>query len=381
MSILEALRSFAARPHSAGPRRRFSVEPLEDRRLLTTVIDFESLETAGTDVTDVGRFYVEDGFRLTTSGNAGFQSPQTENTNWFAGSTGLYDNTIGARTFLAAIDGSAFDLTSIDLSRVSLTISGGATVNFIGDKADGTQVFQSFTVGFELAFDTFTFEGFDDLLFVSWAQERPFHQFDNIVINGDGGGSPPVAVDDTAVLDEDTSLLITWPRTTWIPTVIWIPSTTEVVSGPSNGSLMNHADGTFTYTPAPNFHGSDSFVYQICDASGECSTATVEITVNPVIDADIDFRPGDEGNNLNLKSKGKTKFAILSTEGEEGFDASSLDLADISFKVNGESIEADKLTLEDVDGDGDLDLVVRFETQDLAKILTNQSTELVLSAD
>ncbi|WP_271856440.1 Ig-like domain-containing protein, partial [Patiriisocius marinus] len=41
-------------------------------------------------------------------------------------------------------------------------------------------------------------------------------------------------------------------------------NTTPVV-GPENGTLVLNADGTFEYTPNPDFVGTDSFVYSVCD--------------------------------------------------------------------------------------------------------------------
>ncbi|HYN53606.1 MAG TPA: retention module-containing protein, partial [Methylotenera sp.] len=57
-----------------------------------------------------------------------------------------------------------------------------------------------------------------------------------------------------------------------------------LVSGTSNGSLTFNADGSYDYTPATNYNGSDSFDYTVTDAdSGESSTHTVSITVDPVV--------------------------------------------------------------------------------------------------
>jgi len=57
-------------------------------------------------------------------------------------------------------------------------------------------------------------------------------------------------------------------------------------SDPEHGSVVVNADGTYTYTPDANYHGSDSFTYTVTDPdSGESSTQTVTITVNPVNDA------------------------------------------------------------------------------------------------
>lgn len=351
-------------------------ERLEDRRLLAvTVIDFESLETPGASETVVGLSYMEDGFQL-TSGRFGFESPQTENPNWFAGSTALYDNTIDGRIQLVATDGGVFDLTSIDLSRASLTIDGGAIVRFTGTKADSSTVSQSFTVGFDLAFDTFSFSGFEDLVSVSWFQERPFHQFDNIVLSTN---ESPEAMDDVAEMDEDGSVLINVVANDFDADGNLDPTTATVTKGPENGSIINHGDGVFTYTPNADFFGTDTFEYEVCDEKGECSAATVEITVNPVVDAQIQVQ---RGGRIKLGSNGTTKITILSTQDDgDAFDATTVDLAIITFKINDEAVTPTKVSLKDVDRDGDLDLVARFNNKDLADILTEDSKELRLSAE
>ncbi|HEV7222056.1 MAG TPA: ELWxxDGT repeat protein [Pirellulales bacterium] len=45
------------------------------------------------------------------------------------------------------------------------------------------------------------------------------------------------------------------------------PITAVLVSGPANGSLSLHADGSFTYTPNAAFRGRDSFTYQATDGT------------------------------------------------------------------------------------------------------------------
>ncbi|MBN3891790.1 MAG: cadherin-like domain-containing protein [Nostoc sp. JL31] len=49
---------------------------------------------------------------------------------------------------------------------------------------------------------------------------------------------------------------------------------------PSQGSLVNNNDGTYTYTPVQNYYGLDSFTYTISDGHGGNSTATVNLTIN-----------------------------------------------------------------------------------------------------
>ena len=52
-------------------------------------------------------------------------------------------------------------------------------------------------------------------------------------------------------------------------------------TNPAHGTLTQHADGSFTYTPASGYTGSDSYTYTIADGFGRTATATVTVTVDP----------------------------------------------------------------------------------------------------
>jgi hypothetical protein len=56
---------------------------------------------------------------------------------------------------------------------------------------------------------------------------------------------------------------------------------------PSNGTVFDNGDGTFTYIPAPDFSGVDSFVYTLADPDGNTSTAAVVVTVTPGPDPSV----------------------------------------------------------------------------------------------
>ena len=64
-----------------------------------------------------------------------------------------------------------------------------------------------------------------------------------------------------------------------------ITAVTTPISNPSNGTVTLAANGAFTYTPALNFIGTDTFAYEISDSSGLTAQATVTI----VVTGDIDF--------------------------------------------------------------------------------------------
>ena len=95
--------------------------------------------------------------------------------------------------------------------------------------------------------------------------------------------------DDVFTLNEDTSeVLPIFDNDTYLP-----QDGALTASDPSNGTISIDDSGTpndptddvLTYTPDPDFNGSDSFDYTVCNTSGDCSTATVTITVLPIVDA------------------------------------------------------------------------------------------------
>ena len=53
------------------------------------------------------------------------------------------------------------------------------------------------------------------------------------------------------------------------------PLTAVLVTGPSHGTLTLNANGSFTYTPAADFTGSDSFSYRASDGTLTSNLATV----------------------------------------------------------------------------------------------------------
>jgi hypothetical protein len=99
---------------------------------------------------------------------------------------------------------------------------------------------------------------------------------------------PPLALDDNATTDEDAAIPIDVAANDTDIDGNLDPTTADTACAgcvePANGSLVNNGNGSFTYTPNPDFNGSDSFVYEICDSFNACDTATVNITVTPVND-------------------------------------------------------------------------------------------------
>ncbi len=100
------------------------------------------------------------------------------------------------------------------------------------------------------------------------------------------------AVDDEYATDEDTTLTVAAPGV--LANDIDVDGNEQaasLVTDVLHGSLSLLGDGSFTYTPDPDFVGTDSFVYKLITYPAPQSlwtdTATVTITVNPINDAPV----------------------------------------------------------------------------------------------
>src|SRR5207249_1495562 len=58
-----------------------------------------------------------------------------------------------------------------------------------------------------------------------------------------------------------------------------------IVSGPIHGTLSGTTGAFLTYTPSPDFNGTDGFTYKVNDGITESNVATVSLTINSVNDA------------------------------------------------------------------------------------------------
>ncbi len=97
----------------------------------------------------------------------------------------------------------------------------------------------------------------------------------------------PTALDDSNTTNEDTS--VSGNVQSNDSDVEDLSLTSTVVTPPANANVTLNATGAYTYTPDPDFNGTDTFEYQVCDMGTpvECDTATVTITVNSINDAPI----------------------------------------------------------------------------------------------
>src|SRR5437867_4787891 len=85
------------------------------------------------------------------------------------------------------------------------------------------------------------------------------------------------------------------------------------------------------------------------------------------------IKPGTFPNSINPRGKGVIPVAILTTD---TFDATTIDPTTVRFGSNGTEAAPVQSSLEDVDGDGDTDMILHFKTQDTGIVCGDTSASL-----
>jgi hypothetical protein len=98
-------------------------------------------------------------------------------------------------------------------------------------------------------------------------------------------------------------------------------------------------------------------------SAGKCKVTTVT----------IDIKPGSDPNSINPRSRGKIPVAILTTN---DFDATTVDPNTVLFGATGTEAAPVQSALEDVDRDGDTDMILHFNTQDTGIVCGATSASL-----
>ena len=94
----------------------------------------------------------------------------------------------------------------------------------------------------------------------------------------------------------------------------------SVYTPPAHGTVtLDSANGSFVYTPAADFHGSDQFTVYLHDQNGGATPATVYIDVAPVNDAPVAHADGIrvmEGGTASTLSDGTTSLLANDTDAD-----------------------------------------------------------------
>lgn len=179
--------------------------------------------------------------------------------------------------------------------------------------------------------------------------------------------TPPVAVDDGPYpMNQDTTLTVNATDGVLAndTDTDGDPLTAMLETAPMHGTITMYSNGSFTYTPARGFNGSDSFTYKANDGYSDSNTATVNIVVNDTVapkapeiilspstwtngkvtatvkeepGAVVEYRIGDSGSWMSYSGP-----VDLDTEGEYTFEARQTDTANNVSDIAREMVRIDR---------------------------------------
>jgi hypothetical protein len=133
----------------------------------------------------------------------------------------------------------------------------------------------------------------------------------------------PVARPDSYSVNEDTTLTV--PAVNGVLTndsdADADALTAVLVSGPTNALAFTlNSDGSFSYTPATNYFGPDSFTYRASDGVTNSDVVTVSLNVMPVNDAPV-ARPDNYSVNEDTILTVPAVSGVLTNDSDAEADA------------------------------------------------------------
>ena len=134
--------------------------------------------------------------------------------------------------------------------------------------------------------------------------------------------TPPVAVPQTIIIDEDTPKLITLTAENHEEKQI----TYQIIRPPKNGKLSPVGQADFVYTPNQNYHGPDSFVFHASDGVADSKAVKVTLAIHAINDAPVAI-----GQSVTTTEETPVIIQLSVTDSEGG----SFDYSIVSPPENG----------------------------------------------
>jgi len=159
-----------------------------------------------------------------------------------------------------------------------------------------------------------------------------------VTVNVIPANDPPVAVDDTITVDENSN-----SNTINVLANDSDPENDELtVSGAtaSNGTVTINTDGSLSYTPDNNFNGTDTITYTISDGNGGIASAQVYITVEPTPEVE-NHPPIALNDELTVYNNNSVEIDVLANDSDPDGHAISLQIATTPFgtiEISGDTL-------------------------------------------
>jgi hypothetical protein len=145
-----------------------------------------------------------------------------------------------------------------------------------------------------------------------------------VTINVAAVNDAPIAADDAKSTDEDATLQFSANELNSNDSAgpaneSQTLNVTSVSANAETHGTVALSAGVVTYTPTPNFNGTASFTYQVCDSGNACASANVYVTIHPVNDAPV--------INLTAPATGAEGSAVSASASASDVDADAVTIA------------------------------------------------------
>ncbi|ENV5903740.1 tandem-95 repeat protein [Vibrio parahaemolyticus] len=219
-----------------------------------------------------------------------------------------------------------FDAYTIDLNEVFK--DSDSALNFSVSGNDSIQI--SIVSGVATITPTADWNGKETITFTA---KDPSGESISQTVNFTVAPVADIVADNTTVVEDTPTIIKVLGNDTF-------ESTDKVVSldtnnGPANGTVSVNPDGSVTYTPNDNYHGTDSFTY-IVTSGGVSESTTVSVDVTPVNDA-----PVAKDDIATTQEDTAVTIDVLPNDSDVDGDKLSIELA---------SVPKEQGTVEVVDG-------------------------------
>ncbi|HEV7165425.1 MAG TPA: Ig-like domain-containing protein [Gammaproteobacteria bacterium] len=137
----------------------------------------------------------------------------------------------------------------------------------------------------------------------SWSNDTNNCAISHAIVGGGGGNATPTATNGSVSTAENTAVNGSLSASDTDGDSLSF----AVVANPAHGTVTinNLSTGAFTYTPATNYTGSDSFTFKATDSAGNASnTATESVTVTSTVNATPTANNDSVSTNQNTAVNG-----------------------------------------------------------------------------
>ncbi|HEY2411363.1 MAG TPA: FG-GAP-like repeat-containing protein [Pirellulaceae bacterium] len=152
---------------------------------------------------------------------------------------------------------------------------------------------------------------------------------ETLALNVRSVNDAPVAVNDAYPTDEDATLTVAVGSGV-LKNDSDVDSNSlsaSLVAQTAHGTVTLAQNGSFSYVPASNFHGTDSFTYKASDGTAASNVATVTITVNPVNDPPVAVADSYTVNSGDVLTVSLVAAGVLANDSDADQDSITAQVA------------------------------------------------------